>query len=108
MSVTQCTLTHQFSNPDTTPASGTVECTLTKRITNGTQTIVPGSVTATLNGSGELSIAVASNVDTGTVPTDSQWRCDLRIAGAEPQTYWLTVPAQADADLMSLATEADA
>jgi hypothetical protein len=108
MSFTTCTLSHEFSNPDATPASGTVEWTLTKRMTNGVSTIVPGSVTATLSGSGSVSQVLTSNVDTETVPTDSQWRMDLRIAGAEPQTYWLTVPALASADLMSLAVEADA
>lgn len=108
MAFTSCSLTHSFTNPDGTPASGTVELTLSKRMTNGTNTIVPGSVTATLNGSGDVAVSVASNKDPATLPTDAQWRCDLRIAGAEPQSYWLTVPAQGSADLMSLATEADA
>lgn len=107
MAFTQCTLSHEFTNPDGTPASGTIELTLSKRMTNGTSTIVPGSVTTTLNGSGQVSVSIASNSDDGTVPTDAQWRCDLRIAGAEPVTYWLTVPAEASADLMALLSEAD-
>jgi hypothetical protein len=108
MSFTSCSLTHSFSNPDGTPASGTAEFTLTKRMTNGTTTIVPGSVTASLNGAGQLAQALAANSDPATLPPDAQWRMDLRIAGAEPAQYWLTVPAQASADLMSLLTEADA
>jgi hypothetical protein len=103
MPFTSCTLTHgSFINPDGTPASGTVELSLSKRMTNGTATIVPGSVTAALSGAGALSVAVASNADAGTTPTDAEWRCDVRIAGAEVVTYWLVVPAQASADIMSL------
>jgi hypothetical protein len=108
MAFTTCTLTHgSFVNPDGTPASGVVELSLSKRMTNGTATIVPGSVTAALTGAGALSVAVVSNADAGTVPTDAQWRCDLRIAGAEVVTYWLTVPAEASVDIMSLVTEVD-
>jgi hypothetical protein len=88
--------------PDGTPASGTVTFGLSKRMTNGTDSIMPGEVVATLSGSGQLSQALASNADAGTAPADAQWRCDIKIAGAESETYWLTIPATASADLGSL------
>ena len=92
MAFTQSTITHTFLNADQTPASGSVELTLTKRITNGSTTLVPASITANLNVSGQLSQSVTSNVDSATIPTDSQWRVDLRLLGAPVETFFVTVP----------------
>lgn len=103
MSFSTCLITHTFENADGTPASGTIEFTLSKRITNGTTTLVPASVTANLNSQGQLSQALTSNVDQGTVPTDSQWRVDFRILGASPETFFIVVPTGGgSADLGSL------
>jgi len=64
---------------------------------------VPGPVSAALSGTGELSVELPSNVDTGTAPGDSQYRVDFRITGASPETFWITVPVGPGAtDLGSL------
>lgn len=93
MAFTTATVTHTFQNADNTPASGAIEFTLTKRITNGSTTLIPSSITASLSSTGVLSQALTSNADTGTLPTDSQWRVDFRVLGAEQETFYITVPA---------------
>ncbi len=103
MAFSQCTVTHTFENADGTAASGSIEFTLTNIMTNGATTLVPASITANLNGSGQLSQALTSNADTGTIPTTTQWRVDLRILGAQQQTYFITVPTGGGtADLFTL------
>ena len=92
MSFSQCTITHAVTNADDTPASGSITFTLSGRMTNGTTTIVPAAITANLNSSGQLSQALYSNVDTGTVPQDTNWRVDFRILGAEAETFFIIVP----------------
>ena len=92
MSFTSASVTHQFSNADLTPASGVVEFTLTKRMANGGVSIVPNSVTYTLNTSGNLVAVLTSNVDTATVPQDSQWRVDFRIQGPTIESDYIVVP----------------
>ncbi|MBV9805206.1 MAG: hypothetical protein JO130_18555 [Solirubrobacterales bacterium] len=93
MSFSQTIITHQWANADLTPASGSITCALTKRITNGGVSIVPASeVSVNLNGSGAISQALTSNADPGTTPTDSQWRIDVRVAGATEESYLITVP----------------
>ena len=100
------TITHTFENADGTPASGTITFGLTKRITNGTTTIVPAEITANLNASGQLSQVLTANNDPGTLPADSMWRVDFRIAtpGAPvTETFYITVPTGAGTvDLGSL------
>lgn len=93
MSFSQTTITHTFTNADGTPASGIVEFVLSKRITNGSTTIIPASVSAPLDATGHLSQTLTANDDPGTVPIDSQWRMDLRLQGADVETFWITVPA---------------
>lgn len=103
MSFTRATVTHTFENADGTPASGAVTFTLTKRMTNGTTTIVPSEITANLNSEGKLSQALTANDDPGTIPSDAQWRVDLRILGAPSEPYFITVPTGGGtADLGSL------
>lgn len=63
---TTATITHTFTNADGTAASGTCKFSLTGTMTNGTKTIVPASLTASLDGSGNLSQALTSNVDMAT------------------------------------------
>jgi hypothetical protein len=92
VSFTQSTITHTFTNADGTPASGSIEFTLTKMMTNGVNSIVPASITANLDASGDLSQALTSNGDTGTSPTDAQWRVDIRILGAQNVTEFIVVP----------------
>ena len=93
MAFTQRTVTHNFQNADGSPASGTVTFALTRRMTNGATTIVPAAeVTGTLNGTGQLSVSLAANNDTGTVPTDAGWNVTLRIAGARQEEFLITVP----------------
>lgn len=94
MAFTQATITHTFTNPDSTPASGSVTFTLSKRMTNGTISIVPGvTVTIGLSSSGQLSQVLYANTDAGTVPSDAQWRVDIRVNNTEDGPYWITVPA---------------
>jgi hypothetical protein len=72
-------------------------------MTNSTSTIMPGAVTATLNGSGYFTQSLASNDDAATLPQDTVWRVDIRIAGVAVQSYEITVPTNtASADLGSL------
>lgn len=84
-------ITHNFENSDGTAASGTITFTLTKRITNGTTTMVPSVISATL-AAGALSQALTSNLDVATIPQDSQWRVDFRLAGDQQETFFITVP----------------
>ena len=103
MAFTTASVTHIFTNADTTPASGQVEFTLTKRIANGGTSIAPNSIVYALNSSGALNALLTSNVDAGTVPTDSQWRVDIRILGTEIETDYITVPSGGGSvDLASL------
>jgi hypothetical protein len=88
-----CTITHNFNNPDGTPASGSVVFSLSKRMTNGTTSIMPGvTVTSALNGSGALSQSLYANNDAGTNPTDAQWRVDIRIGVEDDGPYFIQVP----------------
>ena len=93
MAFTEATITHTFKNADGTASSGQIQFTLTKRITNGNETITPSTITANLDASGKLSVVLKSNVDTGTLPEDSEWRMDWRILGAEPETFTIVVPS---------------
>ena len=103
MSFSTLTVTHSFLNADGTYASGSITFTLTESITNGTTTYVPASITANLSSTGGLSQALPANTDTGTIPTDSQWRVDINILGAKAQTFFIVVPTGGgSADLYSL------
>lgn len=94
MAFTTPTVTHTFQNPDGTPASGSVVFTLSKRMTNGTTSVVPGvTVTSALNSSGQLSQALFANTDTGTIPSDAQWRVDIRIGTIDDGPYFIVVPS---------------
>lgn len=95
MTLTTVTVTHTFTNADGTAASGTVLFTLSKRVTNGGTTVLPGEIVTQLDGSGHLSQALVANTDAGTMPTDSLWQVDLRLAGISPETFFITVPAGA-------------
>ena len=92
MAFTSASVTHQFNYADGTPASGTVEFSLTKRIANGGTSVAPTSVSYPLSSSGSLVAVLVSNSDTGTAPTDSQWRVDIRIQGTEIETDYIVVP----------------
>lgn len=85
-------ITHSIENADGTAASGVVAFTLTQQMTNGTKTIVPAPISASLNGSGNISQALTSNFDFGTVPTGAQWRVDFRILGADQSSFFIVVP----------------
>lgn len=103
MAFTAASVTHVFDNADGTPASGQVEFTLTKRIANGGTSIAPNSIVYALNSSGSLNAVLTSNVDAATVPTDSQWRVDIRILGTEIETDFIIVPSGGGSvDLASL------
>ena len=92
MSFSTRTVTHLFQNADGTAASGRLVFTLTGRMTNGTTTIVPAEVSANLDNTGAISVSLTANNDTATVPTDTQWRVDFRILGADPETFYIIVP----------------
>lgn len=93
MAFSQATVTHTFKNPDGTSSSGAVVFTLTKRMTNGTTSIVPGvTVSAALDSSGVLSQLLYANNDAGTIPTDAQWRVDIRVNNVEDGPYYISVP----------------
>lgn len=91
MSFSQATITHTFNYADGTPASGQVRAKLTQRMTNGTSTVIPAELVANLNASGQLSLVLYANNDSGTVPSDTQWEITLAIQGMTPQVYLVTV-----------------
>ncbi|HEX5347847.1 MAG TPA: hypothetical protein VFW64_12235 [Pseudonocardiaceae bacterium] len=93
MSFTVRTVTQTFANADGTPASGKVTFDLSGRMTNGGTTILPNEVTAPLDGSGAMTVTLAANDDTGTLPAGVQWRVTVRILGAEEESYFVTVPS---------------
>ncbi|GAC1535723.1 MAG: hypothetical protein NVS3B1_30050 [Marmoricola sp.] len=92
MPFSAATITHTFQNADLTPASGSITCRLSGRMTNGTTTIVPAEITANLNASGVLSQSLTSNVDVGTTPQNTEWQVDIRILGAQQETFSIIVP----------------
>lgn len=92
MAFTSASVSHLFVNADQTPASGQVEFTLTKRIANGGTSIAPNSIVYALSSTGALNAVLTSNVDTATVPQDSQWRVDIRILGSIIETDFIVVP----------------
>lgn len=97
-------VTHTFINPDGTNASGSVRFSLSGRMTNGSDTIMPSApVTATLT-NGALSVTLPSNLDAGTVSTDSfpHWDVTIDINGARTEEYAIQVPTSGPVDLMSL------
>lgn len=107
MAFTQRTVTHQFTNADGTPASGSVTCVLTKRMTNSGQTVAPGEVTTSLSGSGAMSVSLFANNDTGTTPGDAEWAVTIRINGVKNEEYFVTVPTGSGSlDLGTLLPEA--
>lgn len=93
MSFSVATITHTFENADGTPASGSIEFTLTTRMTQPGVTILPASITANLSATGELSQALTSNQDPGTIPGDALWRIDLRLLGAPAEQFFISVPS---------------
>lgn len=98
------TVTHTFINPDGSNASGTVRFSLSGRMTNGTETIMPSEpVTATLS-NGALSVSLPSNLDPGTVSTDTypHWDVTINITGARTEEYAIQVPTSGPVDLMTL------
>lgn len=109
MAFTVRTITHTFTNADTTAASGTVTFDLTKRMTNGSTTIVPATVTGTLNDSGALSVSLTANDDAATAPIGAQWRVTFRILGSDQEQFYVTVPSagSGNVDLGSLLPSAE-
>jgi hypothetical protein len=90
---TTATITHQFQNADSTAASGTITFRLSGRMSQAGITIGPAEVTATLDGTGNLSKSLTSNVDAATVPQSTQWITTLRILGWELEEYAIVVPS---------------
>jgi hypothetical protein len=103
LAFTSVEISHQFSNADGTAASGTVEFTLSGRMTNGTQSIMKtAAVTVALDGTGSFTKALPANDDAGTVPVGVQWLVALRVAGADEETYEVTVPSAAPGHTVDL------
>lgn len=92
MPFSTATISHSFENADGTPASGSITFALSGRMTNGALTIVPAEVAANLNGSGQLSQALTSNVDSGTSPQTTSWTVTMRIQGASQEVFSIVVP----------------
>lgn len=93
---TNSTVTHKFVNADGTTAAGYLVFTLTERMTNGNKTYEATRFEATLDGSGNLSQVLVSNIDTDTQPAwpwYARWRVDFHITGSTRETYYIVVPA---------------
>ena len=90
------TVTHTFLNADSSTATGKVTFTLDDEMTNGVMSVMPTRFEVTLDGSGDISQALVSNVDTNTTPPppwNTRWRVDFHITGASQRTYWIVVPS---------------
>lgn len=92
MAFTAPVITHSFENADGTSGSGNVKFSLLGRMTNSGKTIVPASITSNLDGSGNISQAVTSNLDPLTTPQTTEWRADLNILGASEESFTISVP----------------
>lgn len=93
---TQTTVTHTFLNADDSVATGKLTFTLDDQMTNGTSTVMPTRFEVTLDGSGDITQLLYSNVDANTFPPppwNTRWRVDFHITGASQRTYWITVPS---------------
>jgi hypothetical protein len=93
MAFTTRTITHVFTNADGTAASGSITFWLTQRMTNSGTSVMPAQITANLDSNGNLSQSLYCNDDTDTTPTGAQWRVDLRILGAEQESFFISVPS---------------
>ena len=94
MAFTIRTIVHSFLNLDQTPASGSVELQLTGAMTNGSQTYAASApIIAPLDPSGNLSVSVPANDDAATLPLGRMYQVTLKIAGARPETYTVSVPS---------------
>lgn len=62
-------------------------------MTNDGTTIVPSEVVAPLDSSGAMSVNLAANDDTDTIPADVQWEVTLRILGSDPISAFITIPS---------------
>lgn len=104
MSFTVRTITHTYLNADSTPASGKVTFDLSGTMSNGGTTIVPSEVVASLDVTGAISVSLAANDDTATLPTGVQWLATVRILGSTPVETAITVPSAGSGpvDLVSL------
>jgi hypothetical protein len=90
---TQRTVTHVFLNGDLTPASGKVVFVLDKLISNDGTSIIPIEIDSALDGTGHLSQSLTCNTDADTLPSDSQWRVDVTLAGSlSTQSYYIVLP----------------
>jgi hypothetical protein len=95
MAFSTATITHQFTDADGSDSVGWVVFTLTEDMTNNGVTIAKETVIESALVDGALSQeGVTSNLDTGTTPTvpQPQWRVDIRLQGADVQTFFITVP----------------
>lgn len=95
MSFSSPVITHSFSYGGAV-AAGEVQFTLLGQMTNGIVTVMaPSQMTATLDDEGNLSQAVASNLDPGTSPAapgNAVWRVDIRVINAQALSYIVMVP----------------
>ena len=92
MAFTSATIQHQFKNADGTAASGSITFRLSGRMSQTGLTYGPAEITATLDGSGNLSQVLTSNVDGATVPQNTQWITTFRILGWQVEEYAIVVP----------------
>lgn len=105
MAFTSITLTHQFLNPDGTPASGMVAFRLTERVTNGGVTYAPQvPVHATLDSNGHLSQALPANNDPATAPAGSAYVVTLMLNGRSGEETEVVVPYNASGGTVDLGT----
>lgn len=96
MSFSTPTISHSFQSSEGTVATGVVEFSLLTPMTSGTVTLLPPAITsANLDGSGDISVVLTSNLDPGTEPAppwQATYRVDIQVNGAQSQSYVITVP----------------
>lgn len=105
MAFTTRTLTHTFKSADNSDAIGEIEFTLTEEMTNGADTLAKETVIVSYLIAGVLSQPVTCNTDADTVPTNAEWRVDIRIQNSDVQTFFIVVPPGLSVDLFTLIPE---
>lgn len=97
MAFTQITVTKTWTNPDGSPATGTVLFQLTQQLTDSStgNSIDPEPITATLSG-GAISQVLVANNDPTTQPQSTKYAVTETVSSeANPVYYTIIVPYNA-------------
>lgn len=94
MAFTTVTVTGTFKDASGTAKAGSVVFTLSQPIENGDVIAEPTPIVAELNGSGQISVGLYSNVDLATSPPNTCYGVTELITGAQLRDYFVVIPTQ--------------